>query len=115
MKENSSGTLTTAPKVQRVERLYTLEKEHKDALERAVTLDISRAASDPQKETSREGEEGFSSGDKKGSQNDGKEAERSSSNSVGERMDWDDVVHMLFDKNESSKTQIKRDVAAASD
>lgn len=115
MKENSSGTLTTAPEVQRVERLYTLEKEHKNALDIAVSLDIPHAVSDPQKETLREEEGEFSSGDKKGSQNDGKEAERPSSNSVGERMDWNDVVHMLFDKNECSKMQIKRDVAAASD
>ncbi|XP_074371165.1 uncharacterized protein LOC141712217 [Apium graveolens] len=112
LKENSSRTLTTPPEVQRVERLNTLEKEHKDALHIAVSLDTPHAVTDPQ---IRDEEEGFSSGDKIGSQNDGKEAERPSSNSVGERMDWNDVVHMLFNKNECSKMQIKRDVAAASD
>lgn len=115
LKENSSGTLTTAPKVQRVERLYTLEKEHKDALERAVSLEIPHAASDPAKETLKEEEERFSSRDKEGSQSDGNEAQRPSSNSVGERMNWNDVVHMLFDKNECGKLQLKRDVATASD
>lgn len=115
LKENSSGTLTTAPEVQKIERLYTLKKEHKDALERAVSLDIPHAESDPQKETLKEEEEGFSTRDKEVSQNDGKEAETPSSNYVGKRMDWNDVVHMLFDNNECDKMQIKRDVAAASD
>lgn len=101
--------------MQKIERLYTLKKEHKDALERAVSLDIPHAESDPQKETLKEEEEGFSTRDKEVSQNDGKEAETPSSNYVGKRMDWNDVVHMLFDNNECDKMQIKRDVAAASD
>ncbi|KAL1825047.1 hypothetical protein DCAR_0313163 [Daucus carota subsp. sativus] len=121
LKENNSGTLTTAPEVQRIERLYSLEKEHKDALERAVSLDIPHVVSDPQKKTLKEEEEeeekeeGFSSGDKEGGfQNESKDAQRPSSSSVGERIDWNDVVHMLFDKNECGKLQLKRDVAAAS-
>ncbi|GMH15496.1 hypothetical protein Nepgr_017337 [Nepenthes gracilis] len=43
MKESSSGTVTTPPIVQRLERLQTIEKEHKDALERAVSLNIPHA------------------------------------------------------------------------
>ncbi|GAB2211089.1 hypothetical protein Droror1_Dr00016380 [Drosera rotundifolia] len=43
MEESSAGTVTTAPHRQKLERLQTLEKEHKDALERAVTLYIPYA------------------------------------------------------------------------
>ncbi|KAL0423194.1 UNVERIFIED_CONTAM: hypothetical protein Sradi_0854200 [Sesamum radiatum] len=36
LKEHSKETITTPPKVQKLDRKLTLEKEHKDALERAA-------------------------------------------------------------------------------
>ncbi|XP_065849042.1 uncharacterized protein [Euphorbia lathyris] len=38
--QGSNETITTPPKVQKLERLQTFEKEHKDALQRAATLNI---------------------------------------------------------------------------
>ncbi|WCJ25211.1 alpha/beta-Hydrolases superfamily protein [Euphorbia peplus] len=46
LKEGSEETITTPPKVQKLERLQTFEKEHKDALERAATLNIPHAVTD---------------------------------------------------------------------
>ncbi|KAL3735662.1 hypothetical protein ACJRO7_024742 [Eucalyptus globulus] len=43
IRESSAETVTTAPNIQKFERLRTLEKEHKDAVERAVSLDIPHA------------------------------------------------------------------------
>lgn len=50
MKEAASETVITAPKIQKIERLQTLEKEHKDALERAVSLNIPHAVNSTQEE-----------------------------------------------------------------
>ncbi|XP_010064841.2 uncharacterized protein LOC104451997 [Eucalyptus grandis] len=44
IRERSAETVTTAPNIQKFDRLRTLEKEHKDAVERAVSLDIPHAA-----------------------------------------------------------------------
>ncbi|KAB1208095.1 hypothetical protein CJ030_MR7G013048 [Morella rubra] len=43
MRESTAGAVTTAPKVLKLERLLTIEKEHKDALERAVSLNVPHA------------------------------------------------------------------------
>ncbi|KAK9733269.1 hypothetical protein RND81_04G056000 [Saponaria officinalis] len=45
MEECSGVAITSAPRVQRIERLQTIEKEHKDALERAVSLNMPYAVS----------------------------------------------------------------------
>lgn len=113
MRESSSETITTAPKVQKLERLHTIEKEHKDALERAVSLNIPHAVTSPE-EPSRGKEEGSSSGDKdiEGSQNESKDAQKPTSESAGGVTDWNEVVGLLFDKNESGKLELKRDAAA---
>ncbi|KAK4776249.1 hypothetical protein SAY87_024210 [Trapa incisa] len=50
MKEAALETVTTAPKIQKIERLQTLEKEHKDALERAVSLNIPHAVNSANEE-----------------------------------------------------------------
>ncbi|KAJ0534598.1 putative triacylglycerol lipase [Helianthus annuus] len=52
LQENSGEALTTPPKVQRFERLQSIKKEHKDALERAVSLKIPHAVMimDPEEE-----------------------------------------------------------------
>ncbi|GMY24853.1 sn1-specific diacylglycerol lipase alpha [Fagus crenata] len=56
MKESSSETVTAAPGVQKIERLQTIEKEHKDALERAVSLNVPHAVTNPEEVPSQENE-----------------------------------------------------------
>ncbi|KAI7745803.1 hypothetical protein M8C21_007356, partial [Ambrosia artemisiifolia] len=51
LKEQSGETATTPPKVQKFDRLQSIKKEHKDALERAVSLKIPHAVMmDPEEE-----------------------------------------------------------------
>lgn len=47
---SAETVVTTPPQVQKMERLETIKKEHKDALERAVTLNIPHAASSAEEE-----------------------------------------------------------------
>lgn len=120
MRESISETITTAPKVQKLERLHTIEKEHKDALERAVSLNIPHAVTSSEEpsrdkeEPSRDKEEGSSSGDKdiEGSQNESKVAQKPTSESAGGGTNWNEVVGLLLDKNELEKLGLKRDAAA---
>ncbi|KAL7104243.1 hypothetical protein ACP275_08G231900 [Erythranthe tilingii] len=50
LKEMNEETVTTPPKVQKQERKQTIEKEHKDALERAVSLNIPHAVGSTEEE-----------------------------------------------------------------
>ncbi|XP_004288595.1 PREDICTED: sn1-specific diacylglycerol lipase alpha [Fragaria vesca subsp. vesca] len=105
MKESSSETITTAPKVQKLERLQTIEKEHKDALERAVSLNVPHAVN-----TSEEASE-----DQKPEEAPQSEAEHVSetrSKSTSGRTNWDHVVQKLFKKNESGDIQLNREANA---
>ncbi|XAR58155.1 Triacylglycerol lipase [Bertholletia excelsa] len=55
MRENDTdATVTTAPEVQKVERLHTIQEEHKAALERAVSLKIPHAVEEEQSSTGNE-------------------------------------------------------------
>ncbi|KAM1956518.1 hypothetical protein ACFX16_025927 [Malus domestica] len=103
MKESCSETVTTAPKVQKLERLRTFEKEHKDALERAVSLNVPHAVT-PNEEAPEEQklEEAPEIGNKSEDPADTK------SKSTGGRASWDDVVEKLF-KKESGHLLLKRD------
>ncbi|XP_039170505.1 uncharacterized protein LOC120286346 [Eucalyptus grandis] len=51
MRESSAETVTTAPNIQKFERLRSIEKEHKDALERAVSLNIRHAVTSQDEES----------------------------------------------------------------
>ena len=66
MKEIDSGTITTPPKVQKLERMRTFEQEHRDALERAVSLNIPHAVTTPDVEPLKDNgtEPSLSEGDK---------------------------------------------------
>lgn len=90
MKESSGETLTTPPKVQRLERLQTIEKEHKDALERAVSLNIPHAV------TSTEEHEDEEEAEVPRSQNADAPEIRSKSNSG--KTNWDELVETLMKK-----------------
>lgn len=90
MKESSSETVTTPPKVQRLERLQTIEKEHKDALERAVSLNIPHAV------TSTEEHEEEQETEVPCSQS--ADAPEIQSKSTKEKINWEELVEKLMKK-----------------
>lgn len=111
MSESSSETTTTAPKPQKIERLRTFEKEHRDALDRAASLNIPHAVNSTEEEPTMHEKDGSSSGDKAAeiSQNVTEETQKTTSESAGGRVNWNEVVGMLFDRDESGKLLLKQD------
>lgn len=103
MKESSSETITTAPKVQKLDRLQTIEKEHKDALERAVSLNIPHAVTSDEEAAEDQEPEGPKS------ETESKDPLDTKSKSTGGRAKWDDVVEKLFKKKESGDVLLNRD------
>lgn len=114
LREISVETVTTAPKVQRIERLQTLEKEHKDALERAVSLNIPHAVATP------EGRPPSREDDKEGSSSRGKDtaepceqasgdSSRTELKATGGRTNWNEVVEKLYERTESGNL-VRKDV-----
>lgn len=101
MKERSSETVTTPPKVQKLERLQTIEKEHKDALERAVSLNVPHAVT-------AEGEP-LNEQNKEASDRRNEDAQVNTSRSSKGRTNWDEVVEKLFKKKELKNLQQNRD------
>ncbi|KAI6691464.1 hypothetical protein NL676_028292 [Syzygium grande] len=108
MRESGAETVTTAPNIQKFERLRTKEKEHRDALERAVSLDIPHAVtsldkenpdSNPQDEESRPSQEEKSADvvlDDKAKPRDSK-------------TNWNEVVKKLMMRDKSGKLRLKRE------
>lgn len=104
MKESRSETVTTAPKVQKLQRLQTIEKEHKDALERAVSLNIPHAVTTP------DSEEVSSQGNgAEPSESRGEDASKTMSKATGGRTNWNEVVKKLLKKDESGELNLKGD------
>ncbi|KAK6927837.1 Fungal lipase-like domain [Dillenia turbinata] len=102
--ESDSETVTTAPKIQKLERLQTIEKEHKDALDRAVSLNIPDAVSAVEDESSRDGST-------EPSQNEIECASRANSKGSSDgRTNWDKVVEKLFDER-TGQLLLKKDQA----
>lgn len=105
MKESGPQTVTTPPKEQKFERLQTIEKEHKDALERAVCLNVPHAVATPEdlsfKDHSAEPSESGVEG-----------ALEIKSKSPGGKTNWDEVVKRLFKRDESGELRLKEDVRA---
>ncbi|KAK6127449.1 hypothetical protein DH2020_038798 [Rehmannia glutinosa] len=110
LKELSTETTMTPPKVQKLDRKLTLEKEHKDALERAVSLNIPHAVTSSE-ESSSAYTEGGSSVDK--SVETEHSAEKENSFCKNARTNWNEVVEKLFKKNESGQLLLKRDVSGS--
>ncbi|KAK6913533.1 Mono-/di-acylglycerol lipase, N-terminal [Dillenia turbinata] len=104
MKESDSETVTTAPKTQKFERLQTIEKEHKDALDRAVSLkipDVVSGVEDNSRDSSIEP-----------SQNERDSSSTTNSKSCSDdTTTWDQVVEKLFDKREAGQLVLKKDQA----
>lgn len=107
MKELNTETVTTPPKVQKLNRKLTLEKEHKDALERAVSLNI------PHAETSYEEEESCGITEEGALQDTNAEdsSKKEEPSCKNAKTNWDEVVEKLFKKNKSGQMLLKRDVS----
>ncbi|ESR43821.1 hypothetical protein CICLE_v10011712mg [Citrus x clementina] len=105
MKESSPGTITTAPKVQKFERLKTIEKEHKDALDRAVSLNIPHAVATSEDESHEDEPEPSHA-----KREDASETKQKSS---GNSANWDQLVEKLFKKSESGDLTLNKDAAAS--
>ncbi|XVE78640.1 hypothetical protein DITRI_Ditri13aG0162900 [Diplodiscus trichospermus] len=114
MRENKSETITVPPKIQKLERLQTIEKEHKDALERAVSLNIPHAASTTDESTENKTDPAISTRDESAET---KETETAPAQ-VGKRdtrnaksvssSNWDEVVEKLFTRSESGNLILKK-------
>lgn len=111
LKELGSETITTAPKVQKLDRKLTLEKEHKDALERAVSLNIPHAGTSAEEESLGATEEGSSSGKEPCQDNTAPDSQKEKSFCKNARTNWNEVVEKLFNRNESGKLLLKREVS----
>lgn len=94
------------PANQRMERQETLarehSKEHKAALQRAVTLAVPHAYSPSQYGTFEEQDEG---GDSHGSSG---ESSFSSSKKSRTKENWDELIERLFEKDESGHMVLKK-------
>ncbi|XWS30836.1 hypothetical protein CRYUN_Cryun23aG0025000 [Craigia yunnanensis] len=102
LREDKSETMTVPPKIQKLERLRTMEKEHKDALERAACLNIPHAVStgyEPieNEETDREPTQA-NKGDTPNAptQADKGDTSNAKSETSSRGTNWDEVVEKLF-------------------
>ncbi|XP_022759209.1 uncharacterized protein LOC111305720 isoform X2 [Durio zibethinus] len=102
-RENKSETMSVPPKIQKIERLQTIEKEHKDALERAVSLNIPHAVSMVDESTENKETETEPAQADKG---DSPKAKTEPSS----RTNWDEVVEKLFKRNESGNLILKKEL-----
>ncbi|MQL95150.1 hypothetical protein Taro_027809 [Colocasia esculenta] len=93
------------PPQQKMERMVTMAKEHKDALERAVSLNIPHAVA-PEEEPTRATEATTS-------ENQSGATSRSDLKSSG-RPNWDELVKNLFERSNSGALVLKEDIKAAS-
>lgn len=113
LKELGSETITTPPKVQKFDRKLTLEKEHKDALDRAVSLNIPHAVTPAEEESLGTTEEGSSSGKEPCQDDTEPDSQKEKSFCKNARTNWNEVVEKLFNRNESGKLLLKRDDSVA--
>lgn len=110
LKQASAETATTPPKVQKIERLKTLEKEHEDALERAVSLNIPHAVGvDEEESSTQKEEEPMEDINFEASQEHGEDASTSKAQGSDARTNWNEVVKKLFNRDETGKLQLKRE------
>lgn len=105
--QDSTKTVTVPPTVQKFERLKTIEKEHQDALERAVSLNVPHAVDTAEKEPS-----GNIKGEAASTSNGNKEADATSSTELkpsGGRLNWEEVVEKLLKKSKTGDKHIEED------
>lgn len=109
MKETGGSTTTTAPTVQRIVRKHTLDKEHKDALERAVSLNVPHAVNSMEEEASRQEDETQEPPPSKSGDSSTKTKPASA------RTSWDEVVEKLFHRNKTGDLLLRKDVVTSTD
>ena len=103
MKERSTETVTVPPTVQKFERLQTIEREHRNAMERAVSLNVPHAVDAAESEPTENNEAEASSGG-------GKDASSTThSRSSGGRSNWDEVVEKLLKNESGDHAHLERD------
>ncbi|XVF31662.1 hypothetical protein REPUB_Repub17cG0010800 [Reevesia pubescens] len=107
MRENKSETIMVPPKIQKLERLQTIEKEHKDALERAVNLNIPHAVSTVDEPTENEETETETETDPAQAEKGDTPKARSEASYSG--TNWDEVVEKLFKRSESGNLFLKKE------
>lgn len=107
MKDKGTETATTPPPVQKIERLQTIEKEHKDALERAMTLNIPHAVTS--EDTMDENEPVPPANENESQTAAPPSAAANESKSGSGRTNWDELVEKLFKKTEDGELVINRD------
>ncbi|KAF7130620.1 hypothetical protein RHSIM_Rhsim10G0177400 [Rhododendron simsii] len=107
MRERNSA-VTTPPKVQKIERFQSLQQEHKDALERAVSLNIPHAVTTAvEEEPSTSKEQNVECDDAESFEIEG----TVKSQPGGGRTNWNMVVEKLLKKDESGELLFKKDAA----
>lgn len=103
MRENKSETITVPPKIQKLERMQTIEKEHKDALDRAVSLNIPHAVSTADEPINvKDAEREPAVADQGDTQN-------ATSESSPRGTDWDEVVEKLYQRTESGNLILNKE------
>jgi len=123
MKQRSAEIVTSPPRAPKLERLHTIEKEHKDALQRAVSLRVPYAEppqEEPLENTESEVvlEESAESAvcresgavpvdNVESSENELTESSKPESRSSSGKTNWDELVEKLFKKTESGKIVLK--------
>ncbi|KAL3522563.1 hypothetical protein ACH5RR_015397 [Cinchona calisaya] len=110
--KESIVTVTMAPQIRKIESLHTLEKEHKDALERAVSLNMHHAVP-----TAEEGESS-SSGDKSTEPcqdecHEDTALSKTRAKTSDARTNWSELVQKLFEKGESGQLPLKKDATVS--
>ncbi|KAK8606654.1 hypothetical protein V6N13_052421 [Hibiscus sabdariffa] len=103
MRENKSETITVPPKIQRLERLQTIEKEHKDALQKAISLNIPHAvpaAGEPIEIDKTETE---------AVEADNGDSSKAKPELSSRGTNWDELVQKLFKRSESGKLILNKE------
>jgi len=90
----------TPPPQQKMERLQSFEEEHKNALQRAKTLDVPHAADLSEEEIQEDGSNGPPSGTHGETTTETKSAGSSS---------WDELMEKLFTRDEDGKLVVNKD------
>ncbi|KAK8674184.1 hypothetical protein V6N13_112480 [Hibiscus sabdariffa] len=105
MRENKSDseTITVPPKIQKLERLLTIEKEHKDALQKAVSLNIPHASEQVEVEIEIEEME------KEAAETNIAGSPKAKPELSSRGTNWDELVEKLFKRSESGKLLLKKE------
>ncbi|XP_010932578.2 uncharacterized protein [Elaeis guineensis] len=108
MKGNAGATVP--PLQQKMERKQSLEREHRDALERAVTLNIPHAVP-PTEQPSDDTDPTPSENQDEATLHSKQDEATSHSSSKSGRTNWDELVEKLFTRNASGGLVLKKDIS----